>query len=517
MADEVVGTTLRTFTTLFCVLTILVGGAVLTWFQVIGAELEQTSAVAKKTVQKIDTLLNASRLAATKAHPLLSQPCTAQTRTELERLVVSVPHIRIINLYKDKILYCSSYDDTNAINMNYSAYTAHELSIIDDKTISPGDKVIVLQTAYPDGMITSSFSSQWLAEVLELLSNQRPLTLHIGDTMIRQNHNTSAEDNARHVNVQSEKFPYSVDYPAWKTIPVSLYLQQGWLSLLLTLCLALIVGVVLWRHILHRPTLYENLERAIAEGEIVPWYQPVIRSSSGKFYGVEVLARWVTPSGEIISPDSFIPLAEESGLIVPLTRKLMALAGDELPSLLEARPLPFHVSFNFTASHIQTPNFIDECRAFLKRFPENSIRLTAEITEREPFKKVNELKETLIFLESRGVTIALDDFGTGYSNLNLLTGLPVGLIKIDKLFVNGISSATDSTKLIDCVIDMAKSLGMKIIVEGVETEYQVAYLTHKQVDYFQGYYFSKPLPVSELATVVKKTYRIPQLAEISHA
>ena len=514
---KAVGTKFRIITTLFCVLTILVGGAVLTWFQVIGGELEQTSALAKKTVQKIDSLLNASRQAATKAHPLLSQPCTTQTRTELERLVVSVPHIRIINLYKEKTLFCSSYNDANAINMNYAAHTAQELTIIDDKTISPGDKVIVLQTAYPQGMITSSFSGQWLSEVLELLSNQRPLTLHIGDTVMRQNAKTVPNDNARHVIVQSDKFPYSVDYPAWKTVPVSLYLQQGWLSLLLTLCLALIVGVVLWQHILHRPTLYENLERAIAEGEIVPWYQPVIHSGSGKFYGVEVLARWVTPSGEIISPDSFIPLAEESGLIVPLTRKLMALAGDELPSLLETRPLPFHVSFNFTASHIQTPNFIDECRAFLKRFPENSIRLTAEITEREPFEKVNELKETLIFLESRSVTIALDDFGTGYSNLNLLTGLPVGLIKIDKLFVNGISSATDSTKLIDCVIDMAKSLGMKIIVEGVETEYQVAYLTHKQVDYFQGYYFSKPLPVNELAAAVNKTYRIPQLEEISHA
>ncbi|MEO3991799.1 EAL domain-containing protein [Pseudocitrobacter cyperus] len=514
---KAVGTKLRTFTTLFCVLTILVGGATLTWFQVIGAELEQTSLVARKTVQKIDTLLNTSRQAAAKAHPLLSQPCTTQTRTELERLVVSVPHIRIINLYKDKTLFCSSYDDASAINMNYAAHIAQELTLIDDKSISPGDKVIVLQTAYPEGMITSSFSSQWLTGVLELLSNQRPLTLHIGDTVMQQNAKMVPHDNAGHVIVQSDKFPYSVDYPAWKTVPVSLYLQQGWLSLLLTLCLALIVGVVLWRHILHRPTLYENLERAISEGEIVPWYQPVIHSGSGKFYGVEVLARWVTPSGEIISPDSFIPLAEESGLIVPLTRKLMALAGDELPSLLEARPQPFHVSFNFTASHIQTPTFIDECRAFLERFPENSIRLTAEITEREPFEKVSELKETLRFLESRSVTIALDDFGTGYSNLNLLTGLPVGLIKIDKLFVNGIASTTDSTKLIDCVIDMAKSLGMKIIVEGVETEYQVAYLTHKQVDYFQGYYFSKPLPVSELATVVKKTYRIPQPEEISHA
>jgi hypothetical protein len=204
---KAVGTKLRTFTTLFCVLIILVGGAVLTWFQVIGAELEQTALVAKKTVQKIDTLLNASRQAATKAHPLLSQPCSAQTRTELERLVVSVPHIRIINLYKDKILFCSSYNDANAINMNYAAHIAQELSIIDDKTISPGEKVIVLQTIYPEGMITSSFSGQWLTEVLELLSNQRPLTLHIGDTVMRHHAKTVPDDNARHVIVQSDKFP----------------------------------------------------------------------------------------------------------------------------------------------------------------------------------------------------------------------------------------------------------------------------------------------------------------------
>lgn len=511
------GTKLRTLTTLFCVLTILVGGAVLTWFQVLAEELEQTSAVAQKTIQKIDTLLDSSRQVANNAHLLLSQPCTAQTRTELERLVVSVPHIRMINLYKNNALFCSSFDDTNAINRNYAAHTKQELTLIEDKNISPGDTVIVLQTAFPEGMITASFSSQWLIEVLELLSDQRPLTLHIGDKLIQQKAKSTAQDKARHIVEPSQKYPYSVDYPESKAVPLSRYLQQGWLSLLLTLCLALMVGVVLWRHIFHRPSLYENLERAINEGEIVPWYQPVIRSDTGKFYGVEVLARWVTPSGEIISPDSFIPLAEESGLIVPLTRKLMALAGDELPALFTTRPQPFHVSFNFTASHIQTPNFIEECRAFLKRFPENSIRLTAEITEREPFEKVNELKETLIFLECHGVTLALDDFGTGYSNLNLLTGLPVGLIKIDKLFVNGISSVKESTKLIDCVIDMAKSLGMKIIVEGVETEYQVAYLTHKQVDYFQGYYFSKPLPVSELADMVKYTYRIPQLEEISHA
>lgn len=507
------GTRLRVIVTVGCILAILAGGAILTWFQVVSAERNQTAATARKTVEKIDAQLDQSRQVANKAQRLLSQPCTAETRTELERLVVGLPQLRLINLYKDKQLVCSSFDDAHAINVNYAKHINHALTIIDDKTISHGVKVIVLQTVYPEGMITTSFSTLWLTDVLQILSNQRPLTLKIGDMVLTQNNNTSlvSTDAVRHIIVQSNKYPFSVDFPAWNRVPFSLYLYQGWASLLLTLFLALLAGTVLWKFIFHRPDLYKNLENAIADGEIVPWYQPVIHSGSGKFYGVEVLARWVTPSGQVISPDSFIPLAEETGLIVPLTRKLMEIAAKELPTILETRTLPFHVSVNFTASHIQSPGFIDECRTFLHRFPENSIRLTAEITEREPFEKVNELKETLVFLESRGVTIALDDFGTGYSNLNLLTGLPVGLIKIDKLFVNGISTAADSTKLIDCVIDMAKSLGMKIIVEGVETEFQVAYLTHKQVDYFQGYFFSKPLPINELAAVIKKTYRIPEL------
>lgn len=514
---KTLGATVRTVITVFCVLAILAGGAVLTWFQVIGAELEQTSTVATKTVHKIDTLLDEAREVATRARPLLSQPCSAQTRTQLERLVVTVPHIRLINLYKDKALHCSSYEDSDAINRNYAAYINQALTIIEDRTISPGEKVIVLQTTYPEGMITTSFSSQWIKDVMQLLSDRQPLTLRIGHAALMQHGSQQANSTVEHSVVRSQKYPFAVDFPQWNRIPLSLYLQQGWVSLLLTLSLAMITGSVIWRRIFHRPTLYENLARAIEEGEIVPWYQPVIHSTSGEFYGVEVLARWITPSGKIISPDSFIPFAEESGLIVPLTRRLMAIAADELPVLLKAHRPPFHISFNFTASHIQSAHFIDECRAFLSHFAQNSVRLTAEITEREPFEKVNELKETLIFLESRGVTIALDDFGTGYSNLNLLTGLPVGLIKIDKLFVNGISSAADSTRLIDCVIDMAKSLEMKIIVEGVETAFQVAYLTHKQVDYFQGYYFSKPLPVEELAEVVEKQYAIPQLEDNSHA
>jgi len=273
-----------------------------------------------------------------------------------------------------------------------------------------------------------------------------------------------------------------------------------WILVLLTVLMTFITAAVLWRYVIREPNPYEDLELAIEQNEIVPLYQPIVHSDTGDVYGVEVLARWATPSGELVSPASFIPMAEESGLIIPLTRKLMAQAALELPAILATSKNPFHVSFNFTTSHIQSDTFIEDCRTFLGRFPKERIRLTAEILEREPFEKVAALKETLALMQAHDVTIALDDFGTGYSNLNYLNALPIDLIKIDKIFINGLTYEDTSTRLIDLVIDMAKSLKLSVLVEGVETSYQVEYLRKKKVDYFQGYFFSPPVRADELAS-----------------
>lgn len=256
--------------------------------------------------------------------------------------------------------------------------------------------------------------------------------------------------------------------------------------------------IILRRYFLHTPTLYENLAEAIDRGEIVPWYQPVVHSDTHEIYGVEVLARWISSSENIISPASFIPLAEQSGLIIPLTRKLMIQVGKELPEKLRGRTRPFHVSFNFVTTHIQDIDFLNECKELIEKFPTGTLELTAEILEREPFEKVAQLKETLQELQRNNIAIALDDFGIGHSNLNYLSELPINIIKIDKLFVNTLSPDIESTKLIDCVIDMARTLDIKVLVEGVETEFQIKYLQGRMVDYFQGYYFSKPVPIKEL-------------------
>ncbi|AFJ47550.1 hypothetical protein EBL_c24640 [Shimwellia blattae DSM 4481 = NBRC 105725] len=484
------------------VIGVILSGAALTWLQVINTEINQTAATASRTVNNIDSLLDEARLAADKARPYLPAACTLDTIIALEKIAVSIRHIRLINTYLNEKLLCSSFGDKDAINVNYNPHTQQKLTIINDNKISPDEKVIVLQTPFPEGMVVSSFSAAWISESLKILNSQRPLTIQIGDKTLTQSGDIHINDNEKtagyHV-IKSQKYPFSVAFSSALSIPLSHYIQAGKASLLLTLILAIMTGLILRKHLFRNASIYEELKDAIASGEIVPWYQPVINNSTKELYGIEILARWVTPSGEVIPPDAFIPLAEQSGLIIPLTRKIMVQAGNELPSLWFSEKSPFHISFNVTTSHIQSPEFISECTRFINKFPKDTITLTAEIIEREPFDKDAELKEKITELRKNGIKISLDDFGTGFSNINYLETLAIDIIKIDKLFVNAVIDDGNPVKLIDYVIDMANDMNITIIVEGVENAYQVNYLADK-VNFFQGFYFSKPLSFPELKT-----------------
>ncbi|MBW7981587.1 EAL domain-containing protein [Enterobacillus tribolii] len=481
--------------TVISAISVLICGMILTWYQVISLEQRRSMQTAYKTLNSVETLLDEAKNTADQASVLLSEPCSMQVRTKLERIVISARHIRLIAFYKGRKIYCSSFSDMDAINKSYAGFINSSLAIVKNNTVSPGIDAIVLQTQYPQGIIVTSLSTAWISEIMHFFNAQHHMDLLI-DNDIKSSGASLLETG--YVIIKSKKYPIAVSFYSAFNIFSYKFITDGWVSLLLSAILSIIVGVLLWRYILHSPSLYENLSKAIDRGEIIPWYQPIVHSNSYGTYGVEVLARWISPSGEVISPENFIPLAEQSGLIIPLTKKLMAQVGKELPEKLEGQLQPFHVGFNFITAHLQEPEFLDECRAFIKKFPPGTIRLTAEILEREPFERVSQLKETLRQLQENHIDIALDDFGTGHSNLNYLSALPIDIIKIDKLFINGLSPDSGSQKIIDYVIEMAKTLNIKVVVEGVETQFQVEYLKKKRVDYFQGYYFSKPVPINKL-------------------
>ncbi len=244
-------------------------------------------------------------------------------------------------------------------------------------------------------------------------------------------------------------------------------------------------------------TPVKALRTAIAQRQIVPFYQPFINARTGQIAGIEVLARWRHPLYGAVSPDAFIPLAEKHHLIAPLTHLLMQQVVADLQDQIHCFPVGTYICINISAQNCLDPEFETDTREMLSKFNANQSHVVVEITERHPLHFTPQLSNWFAALRRANISLALDDFGTGYSNLSYISALNPEFIKIDKLFVSQIG-VNDDTRLVDSVIDLAKNMHLKIIAEGVETQAQADYLRRKQIDFLQGFYFCKPLPASEL-------------------
>ncbi|GKM71050.1 hypothetical protein NUKP68_07900 [Klebsiella variicola] len=217
---------------------------------------------------------------------------------------------------------------------------------------------------------------------------------------------------------------------------------------------------------------------------------------------MEILARWKNATTQRRSPAEFIPLAERTGLIIPLTRSLMAQVAAQMNPIFSKLPDGFHIGLNISVSHINAPSFIDDCLHYQRGFEGKAVKLMLEITEQEPLLLNDAVVDKLNTLHSRGFSIALDDFGTGYSGLSCLHELVFDYIKIDQSFVGRVTGEAPSSKLLDCVIEMARTLSLRIIAEGVETQVQLEYLNRQNIHLLQGYYFWKPMPYVALVMLL---------------
>ncbi|HHT0406528.1 TPA: EAL domain-containing protein, partial [Raoultella ornithinolytica] len=301
---------------------------------------------------------------------------------------------------------------------------------------------------------------------------------------------------------RSAEFMFAIEYNLPAFFSVKRMINQGAGLLIFILFVACALAWILLKYANKYTTPEDNLRKAIENGEIVPFYQPVVNGRSGAIYGVEVLARWKHPRLGLISPVTFIPLAERTGLIIPLTQSLMAQVVVQMNKITSKLPDGFHIGINFSASHISSPQFMDDCLKYRDGFQNKNLTLVLEVTEREPLHVDEQLIANLNTLHARGFTIALDDFGTGYSGLSYLHDLNIDYIKIDKSFVGRVNGLDESTKLLDCVLEMARKLSLRIVAEGVETVEQLNYLNRKNITLLQGYYFFKPVSYIELIKIL---------------
>jgi EAL domain-containing protein (putative c-di-GMP-specific phosphodiesterase class I) len=256
--------------------------------------------------------------------------------------------------------------------------------------------------------------------------------------------------------------------------------------------------------VIERVAIEARLRRAIAAEEFSLHFQPRIDLSDGQVIGVEALLRWNDPEFGMVAPGTFIPVAEDSGLIVPIGAWVL-LAACRQARRWQASGLPaFPVSVNLSAVQFRQKDLEQMVGSALDATGLRPEYLELEVTETSIMHDIAEVRGTLDRLKARGVQLSVDDFGTGYSSLGYLKRLPLDRLKIDRSFVKDVTVDSDDAAITAAIVAMARTLGLKTIAEGVETEAQLKFLKSLGCDEGQGYYFSRPLPPEALADFVRK-------------
>jgi EAL domain-containing protein (putative c-di-GMP-specific phosphodiesterase class I) len=255
-------------------------------------------------------------------------------------------------------------------------------------------------------------------------------------------------------------------------------------------------------HTVERLALEASLRHAVERDELVLHYQPKIELATRRIVGAEALVRWRHPELGFVPPNAFIPLAEETGLIVPIGEWVMRTACAQAKQWADAGLPPLRVAVNISArqfARTELPECIDRVLSDTGLDPD---LFEVELTESMTMTHVDRAIETMDALKRRGIHIAIDDFGTGYSSLGYLKRFRIDSVKIDRSFVRDLPHGPRDCALAQATIAMAHALGLRAVAEGVETAEQLSFLQRHGCDEVQGYHFAKPMPAADLTAFV---------------
>jgi EAL domain-containing protein (putative c-di-GMP-specific phosphodiesterase class I) len=257
--------------------------------------------------------------------------------------------------------------------------------------------------------------------------------------------------------------------------------------------------------VLRRLELRADLLRAVEGNEFVLYFQPIYEMASGELAGVEALIRWQHPERGLVPPDQFIPLAEETGLIVPIGKWALQEACRQALTLQRARPRPgrpLTMAVNLSAKQLQEPELVRDLAEILRETGLEPGSLHVEITESVMMADTDFSVTRLKELKMLGVRLAVDDFGTGYSSLNYIRRFPIDVLKIDKSFIDGITDEGEVSALTEAILQLSKILRLHAVAEGIETREQLDRLLELNCELGQGYLFARPLERKAIESLV---------------
>lgn len=453
-----------------------------------------------RAVATVESLLEPLAAARSALFPLVGQPCEnveGPLRVETARLQT----LRAIVLVKDGVVYCSSiFGSRNELLRQLqpklpSPYP--QMLLTRDNSLLKGSSVMIIWTpTSPDGQdgILQALNIELLARLM--LEPARPwvdhVVLNVGDVHLEYGkgvvQSLPGEPGLETREGVSGRFPFSVTVIGPPGDRLALKALPGQLPL--ALILSLLIGYIAWLATAGRMSFSHEINLGLAAREFEIYCQPLVNARNQQCTGVEILLRWNNPRQGFISPDVFIPLAEQQNLIAPLTRYVLA----ETASQVHYFPVSphFHIGINVAASHFHRGKIVEDLQQFwFTRQPSHPLFL--ELTERDALPDVDH--RVVRDLHELGVKLAIDDFGTGQSSLAYLEMLHPDVLKIDKTFTAAIGTDAVNSTVTDIIIALGNRLHIDLVAEGVETAEQAAYLRRRGVTALQGYLYAKPMPL----------------------
>lgn len=442
-----------------------------------------------------------------------ADPCSPESIALMGELNLKSEQIKTVGYVRDNRLLCSAYghhdislgSPTLITPRGTRVWTSQELPI------SPGTKFLVLSqkaTGYTVAILPRTFlnvfsDDPYVSAGLYSLSTKRVIVGRgVFDPRwlerLGEQQQVQFMDQENFVVIRrSDRF----EFASFASQPMAKVNQGLYATIFVIVPLGVLAGALLALAILHlarqQLSFPSVLKVALKRQEFFLHYQPVVDLQTGKWVGAEALLRWRRATGEMVPPDVFVKAAEEAGLIQELTAQVMEMVGRDARDFF-VRSEDFHIAINLSAADLGARATIEGLAKLQRQTGARRGNLLVEATERG-FLEAHIVKDILHEIRALGIHVAIDDFGTGYSSLSYLETFELDYLKIDKSFVDTLGKDSATSQVVPHIIEMAKSLQLTMIAEGVETPAQARYLRDHGVQYAQGWLFARPMPFAELA------------------
>ncbi|MEW5494336.1 EAL domain-containing protein [Enterobacter cloacae] len=485
-------------------------GIFLCYLQLKTSLAEGTQSRLEQAMNSIDKILGHARLAAEHAERFLGEACSDDVLTEIRTIVATIPDVRTVSMAKQNKIYCTSVFGGRSFGLNQADYPDGSLILMAGNKITPDKPLIVYSIRDERGnTVLIGIDSYYISNILRVLGSEDNLYFSIGERYLHKNEVVTGKPefkNPQHLS--SRQFQYTVIAEHYNDALIQDFIQHERNLFISAVLVSLLLTFFFHSYLRYRSTIEFMLRTAVLKKQLKPYIQPLVRGDNGRVVGGEVLVRWEHPVLGFIPPDNFIPVAEQTGLIKDITAVCFAEVIRSFRENQDRLPEGLFICFNVSAVDFQDDSIVVLCRSFLQQLQKKNMQLVLEITEREAIEYTLQTAAVTEKLRQLGVQFSLDDFGTGNANFSYLQQFHPEYIKVDKTFTSGVSDSDSSAVVVKSMVNLAHKFNCQIIAEGVEDEHQFIILRETGIDIFQGYFFSRPVPLQEYL----KTYCPVKLA-----